>query len=142
MLPPESATAEDVAREVGIGADTLKRWCSDALAKPAGERAWTAVARFDAVLTTAAMDEAAKSAWCRANGVYLHDLVAWRQSATQALAAPEEARASPNQTKQDKRRIKELERDLRRKNAALAETAALLVLSKKMEAIFHRGEDE
>ena len=88
------------------------------------------------------LDEAAKSAWCRANGVHLNDLVAWRQSATQALAAPEEARASPTQTKQDKRRIKELERDLRRKNAALAETAALLVLSKKMEAIFHRGEDE
>lgn len=142
MLPPESAAAEDVAREIGIGAQTLKRWCSDALAKPTGERAWTAVARFDAMLTTAAMDEAAKSAWCRANGVYLHDLIAWRQSATQALAAPEEARASPKQTQQDKRRIKELERDLRRKNAALAETAALLVLSKKMEAIFHRGEDE
>src|ERR1700712_188473 len=142
MLPPESASAEDVGREIGIGADTLMRWCSEALAKPARARAWTAVARFDAVLTTAAMDEAAKSAWCRANGVYLHDLVAWRQSATQALAAPEEARASPSQTKQDRRRIKELERDLRRKKAALAETAALLVLSKKMEAIFQRGEDE
>ena len=35
-----------------------------------------------------------------------------------------------------------LERDLRRKNAALSETAALLVLSKKLEAIFHKGEDE
>ena len=142
MLPPESASAEDVGREVGIGADTLKRWFSESLAKPARERAWTAVARFDAVLTTAAMDEAAKSAWCRANGVYLHDLVAWRQSATQALAAPEAARASPNQTKQDRRRIKELERDLRRKNDALAETTALLVLSKKLEVIFHKGGDE
>lgn len=47
------------------------------------------------------LDEAAKSAWCRANGVHLNDLVAWRQSATQALAAPEEARASPTQTKRD-----------------------------------------
>jgi transposase len=94
------------------------------------------------VLTTAAMDEAAKSAWCRANGVYLQDLTAWRQSATQALANPEELRASPNQTKQDHRRIKELERDLRRKNAALAETAALLVLSKQMEAIFNKGGEE
>lgn len=73
--------------------------CSDAVAKPAGERAWTAVARFDDVLTTAAMDETANSAWCRANGVYLHDLVAWRQSATQALAAPEEARASPTKSR-------------------------------------------
>jgi hypothetical protein len=142
MLPPESASAEDVGREIGIGAETLERWRSDVLAKPARKQAWTASARFDAVLTTAAMDEASKSAWCRANGVYLHDLVAWRQSATQALAAPEEARASPNQTRQDRRRIKELERDLRRKNDALAETTALLVLSKKLEAICHKGEAE
>jgi len=72
----------------------------------------------------------------------LHDLVASRQSATQALAANEEVRASPNETKQDRRRIKELERDLRRKNDALAETTALLVLSKKLEVIFHKGEAE
>ena len=65
--------------------------------------------------------------------------------ATQALAAPEEARASPSQTREDRRRIKELEREVRRKDKALAETAALLVLSKKCEAIFKRntqGEDE
>ena len=142
MLPPESASAEDVGREIGVGADTLERWRSEALSRPARERAWTAAARFDAVLTTAAMDEAAKSAWCRANGVYAQDLAAWRQSATEALAEPEEVRASPSQTKQDRRRIKELERELRRKERALAETAALLVLSKKLEAIFHKGEDE
>ena len=52
------------------------------------------------------------------------------------------ARASPTQTQQDRRRIKELERDLRRKNDALAETTALLVLSKKFEVIFHKGEAE
>ena len=51
-------------------------------------------------------------------------------------------RQGPNQTKQDRRRIKELERDLRRKNAALAETTALLVLSKKLEAIFHKDKGE
>ena len=57
---------------------------------------------------------------------------------------PEEARASPQQTKQDQRRIKELERELRRKEKALAEAAALLVLSKKLGAIFNtdKGEDE
>jgi hypothetical protein len=51
-------------------------------------------------------------------------------------------RASPQQTQQDRRRIKELERELRRKDRALAETAALLVLSKKVAAIFSTGEDE
>lgn len=88
------------------------------------------------------MSEADKSAWCREHGVYPSELEQWRASCTTALSEPEEARASPQSTRQDRKRIKELERDLRRKNAALAETAALLVLSKKLEAIFNKGEDE
>jgi transposase len=144
LLPPESASLEVVSREIGVGVDTLERWRSDALSRPARERAWTAAARLEAVITTAAMDETARGAWCREHGVYPQQLAQWRQSATQALAEPEEARASPQQTKQDRRRIKELERELRRKDKALAETAALLVLSKKVAAIFNKdkGEDE
>jgi hypothetical protein len=55
LLLPESEALGD-AREVAIAASTLERW--------------TAAARFDAVLTMAVMDEAAKSAWCRANGLF------------------------------------------------------------------------
>ena len=144
LLPPESAGLEEVAHEIGVGVDTLERWRSEALARPARDRIWTAAARLDAVLTTAAMDAAGQSAWCRANGVYPQELAKWRQAATEALATPEEARASPQQTRADRRRIKELERELRRKDKALAETAALLVLSKKVAAIFNKdkGEDE
>lgn len=144
MLPPESAAPEVVAREIGVGVDTLERWRSESLSRPAMERVWTAAARLEAVITTAAMDEASRSAWCRERGVYAQQLQQWRDSAMQALATPEEARASPSQTKEDRRRIKELEREVRRKDKALAETAALLVLSKKAEAIFNKnkGEDE
>jgi len=104
--------------------------------------AWTAAGRLEAVVTTAAMNEAELSAWCRSHGVYPQDLAKWRASATTALAAPEELRASPQATRADRKRIKELERELLRKDRALAETAALLVLSKKVQAIFSRGEDE
>ena len=142
LLPPESAALEMVAREVGIGAGTLERWREDAQSRPARGRAWTAGARFEAVVTTAAMSQADKSAWCREHGVYPAELDTWRASCTVALAAPEEARASPQATRQDRKRIKELERDLLRKDRALAETAALLVLSKKVAAIFTAGEDE
>jgi hypothetical protein len=142
LLPPENATLDDVARELGVAVATLERWRSAALAEPARERAWSAAARLDAVVTTAAMDEASRSAWCRAQGVYPQELAAWRVAATEALAEPEEARASPQQTRQDRRRIKELEREVRRKDKALAETAALLVLSKRVEAIFNKGGDE
>jgi hypothetical protein len=134
-----------VARHIGVQPETLERWRQEAAG--GGEQGeWTATARLDAVLVTAAMDEAAKSAWCRSNGIHLHDLVAWRQSAIEALGAPKAADAAAsrpqNQSKEDRRRIQELERDLRRKNAALAETTALLVLSKEMAAIFRKGEDE
>ena len=115
---------------------------SDALSRPAPERAWTAAARLEAVIATAAMDEAQRGAWCREQGLFPADLQQWRQSAMAALSQPEEARASPQETREDRRRIKELERDLRRKEKALAETAALLVLSKKLEALFQPGGDE
>lgn len=142
LLPPESTAAQVVAREIGVSVDTLERWRSQALAQPARERVWTAAARLEAVIVTAALDETARGAWCRTNGVYPQQLAQWRVAATSALAEPQEASAATQQRKQDRRRIKELERDLLRKEKALAETAALLVLSKKVEAIFNKGEAE
>ena len=142
LLPPESAAVEVVAREVGVGVATLERWREDAQSRPARGRAWTAGARFEAVITTAAMNEADKSAWCRQHGVYPAELDKWRASCTTALADPQDAPASPQATRADRKRIKELEREVLRKDRALAETAALLVLSKKVAAIFNKGEDE
>lgn len=142
MLPPESASLEVVSREMGVSVGTLERWREDAQTRPARGRAWSAGARLEAVITTAAMNEAAKGAWCREHGVYPGDLDKWRASCTTALVDPQDAPASPQATRADRKRIKELERDLLRKDRALAETAALLVLSKKVSAIFNRGEDE
>ena len=142
LLPPESAALELVAREVGIGAGTLERWRGDAQSRPALGRAWTAGARLEAVVTTASMNEAGKGAWCREHGAFPAELDQWRASCAAALAAPEEARASPQATRAHRKRIKELERELLRKDRALAETAALLVLSKKVQAIFNMGEGE
>ena len=108
LLPPESAAVEVVAREIGVAARMPQRWREDAQSRPARGRAWTAGARLEAVIITAAMDEAGRSAWCREHGVYPAELDKWRLSAT----------------------------------TALAETAALLVLSKKVAAIFNKGEGE
>ena len=142
LLPPESANVGAVAKEIGLSVQTWERWREEPRSRPARGRAWTAGARLEAVITAAAMDEVGKGAWCREHGVYPADLDQWRLSATTALAEPEEARASPQATRQDKKRIKELERELLRKDRALAETAALLVLSKKVAAIFNKAEDE
>lgn len=142
LLPPESAAITAVSQEIGVSVATLERWRADALSRPARERAWTAAARLQAVIATAAMDEAQRSAWCREQGVYPTELQQWKENATAALSEIPEERASPQETRDARKRVKELERDLRRKEKALAETTALLVLSKQLQAIFQRGEEE
>jgi transposase len=87
------------------------------------------------------MPEVGKNAWCREQGIYPAELEKWCTSAASALCDPQDARASPQATRKDRTRIKELERELLRKDRALAETAALLVLSKKVTAIFSTSED-
>lgn len=141
LLPPENAPVAQVSRELGVSEATLERWRAQSLAEPSTARTWTAAARLEAVLATAAMNEAERAGWCREKGLFVSDLDAWRQSATAALAGPDERRATPSETRQDHKRIKELERELRRKDKALAEAAALLVLSKKLNALFHTDGD-
>jgi transposase len=142
LLPPESAALDVVSREVGVSVATLERWRAEALANGSGGgggQRWTAAARLQAVIVTAAMDEATRSAWCREQGLYPAELDAWKQDAIAGLGEPRAASAM--EARQDRRRVKELERELHRKDKALAETAALLVLSKKLSAVFHQGED-
>jgi transposase len=116
---------EHVSREVAISVATLERWRADALANGsgAGRPRWTAAARLQAVIVTAAMDEATRSVWCREQGLYPADLDAWKQDAIAGLGEPRAASAV--EARQDRRRVKELERELHRKDKALAETAAL-----------------
>ena len=64
LLPPESSSVEHVSREVGVSMATLERWRAAALANGSGGsgQRWTAAARLQAVITTAAMDEGTRSA--------------------------------------------------------------------------------
>jgi transposase len=142
LLPPESAPVQTVSQELGVSVATLERWRADALSTPARERVWTAAARLQAVIATAAMDETQRGAWCRENAVYPSELEQWKQNAIAALHETPEERASPQETRDSRKRIRELERDLRRKDKALAETAALLVLSKQLQAIFQRSDED
>jgi len=141
LLPPESAPVAAIARQLGVSPATLERWRAEALGGNSDTtRAWTPAARLEAVIATGGMDEATRSAWCREKGLYPTELDTWKQDALGGLGNPADPEGGTT-TKRDRRRIKELERDLHRKDKALAETAALLVLSKKLSAIFHEGED-
>ena len=96
--------------------------------------------KFAIVLETASFSAAQLSEYCRSKGLYPEQVNEWKAaclSANQTQAQTNKQQAL--ERKADLKRIKELEKELQRKDAALAETAALLVLRKKLNAYW--GED-
>jgi len=152
MLPPHNTSLRHLSQEEGISEGTLSRWRSEARSKGqllpdahAGPEGWTARDKFAAVLETAAMNETELSEYCRRRGLYREQLSAWRTACERANDWDRSAaRQIARETKDDRKRIHELERELARKEKALAEAAALMILRKKADAIWgpREGEDE
>jgi len=96
--------------------------------------------KLAAVIETSALSEIELSQYCREKGLYPEQVKAWRQACLDGQAsAMQQSQHERAQSKADKQRIRELERELNRKEKALAEAAALLVLRKKLHALW--GED-
>jgi transposase-like protein len=150
MMPPENAPVSALARETGITEQTLYTWRRQAkgqgLAVPGDGKnpeGWSSEDKFAVVLETAPLNAAELAEYCRRKGLYPEQVAAWRAACMGANAnAAEQAREQRQHSKDDKRRIKQLEKELQRKEKALAEAAALLVLRKKVQAIWEEQEDD
>lgn len=142
LVGPAARSANAVATEVGISQATLSRWLVAARTvgdmTRASTKKWTGVEKLRVVREAHGLSETALGALLRREGLHEAQLSAWRAAAEAALAEPGRGRATPSV---EAKRIKELERELRRKDAALAETAALLVLKKKAEAWWGDADD-
>lgn len=145
-------SANSVAQEVGVNQPTLSKWLRDARTLPgvtkrkseqeprknAARRPedWSAEEKLSAVVKARGLSEAELGEFLRREGLHEEQLRQWQQSveaaALDSLRGARRTKASSAETK----RIKELERELRRKEKALAETAALLVLRKKANALW------
>lgn len=162
MVGPSAVTALSLSRQMGVPQPTLSRWLKQAAnvgamsssdeektsASPvAGPKKWTAAEKLRVVVAAQELEGSALGEFLRREGLHEEQLTAWRAAAAGALESAEVAPAGPRNAAERKRltaankRVKELEKELRRKEKALAETAALLVLKKKMQA-FWEAEDE
>jgi transposase len=156
MLMPGGRSVAMLARETGVGESTLHRWrlgaaTLGAMSKrrkgpgepPRGPEQRrpddrSADEKLRLVLEAGALGEAGLGEFLRRHGLREDDLAAWRQAALTGLGTPPVMQAKSG----DARRVRELEKELRRKDAALAETAALLVLQKKVRAIWGDEDDD
>jgi len=106
---------------------------------PAG---WTSIDKVAAVVETAGLNEMELAAYIRHRELYPAQLKSWRQACEQANDGDRsQARRLHEARKADQHQIKQLARELRQKEKALAETAALLVLRKKAQPIWGDVED-
>lgn len=104
-------------------------------------RRWTPEEMMRVVLEAAAAGEAGRGAVLRREGLHEADLERFRQEMIDAGNAAAQTRKKSRGPTPEERRIKQLEKELKRKEKALAETAALLVLTKKVDALFRSAEE-
>lgn len=146
MIGPPAKSAGALAEEVGVAQTTLSRWLKEygRVAAAGGDMSskkrpgnWSAEQKLAAILEYEKLEEESRGRYLRERGLYSVDIQRWREEILQALG-----RRSKGKTDEKDRRIRDLEGELRRKEKALAETAALLVLKKKAQAIWGDSEDE
>ena len=151
MAPPHNMTVAELASQEGISTATLYNWRKAARVRgavlpsnSAKPDQWSSEEKFRIVLETAPMSEAELSEYCRKHGLYPEQIEAWKGACINANAQSEEQSKRNQQViRAERRRVKKLETELKRKEKALAELAALLTLSKKAEAIWGtKDEDE
>lgn len=139
-------TVVSFAKTTGVPASTITTWVSK-YKKNNGEimglrkkrSNWSAERKFESVLQTSLMSEAEKSAYCREYGIYTDDLKQWVKdciSGCRQSPDKEYVKKFKHKELELKKKTIELEKELKRKNQALAETAALLVLKKKVQEIW------
>ena len=159
MLLPGGPTAMDVARETNVPHGTLCRWrieagkVSDMGKKrppktegvPASEserdlrssREWAPSEKLRVIAAASQLKDDELGALLRREGIHLAQLEEWRSDMLASLGRP-----TPRSKGLEAKRIRELEREVARKDKALAEITALLVLQKKLQALFASSAEE
>ena len=156
MAGAEAISATLLSKEVGASQASLSRWLCEARtlggmgkqqAKGKGgqqsPRRWSAEDKLRVVLQAASVSDDELGAFLRREGIHEAQLKEWRKTALEAAAgALKDPKRKRSERTPEARKIRDLERELRRKDKALAEVAALLTLKKKAEEIWGDGDDD
>ena len=145
VLPPESRSIAEVSKETGVSDQTIRNWLfrlnNDNLNPQDGEvspEQRSPSEKMSPIFESRSLSSETKGEWLRKNGIHSEHLVLWEQELRDQVN--DKANKDKETIRNQKKKIKTLEKELDRKEKALAEMAALMVLKKKAEAIW--GDDE
>lgn len=143
LLSRGKRTVREVALELNVSYHTAKNWmkrghpdrAGTSVGKEKRPQDWSSSEQLQALNETHALSGEALQAWCREHGLFAHHLSNWKT----AFCAPAKALADTGPWRSLKEENEQLKRELLRKEKALSEAAALLMLQKKFRALW---EDE
>ena len=146
MMPPNAQTVAQIHRDTGVSEPTLYAWREQYRAKglavpadPANPKTWRGRDKLAVVIESAALNETDLAAYCRRKGLYPEQIAQWREVAELSNDPQGQqplTKAERRELAAERKKSRLLEKDLARKDKALAEAAALLVLRKKAQAIW------
>ena len=147
LLPPNNMSITELSTQSGIPQTTLYGWKTRALKKDNSKNGkvsknTTSSKKFHIVMETYTLSEYDLAKYCRKNGFYVDEVKKWRSDIESSLdREPNAVKEIKEELFEEKRKNKHLEKELNRKEKALAEAAALLVLQKKFQAFMEEKED-
>jgi hypothetical protein len=150
LLPPYNYSLRRIANDLGVGAATVSKWRSELVLNgllkddiESHNEVYTAEQIFSFVIDTSTMTELELAGYCRSKGLYVEKVKEWKTISVEAHHPKAENKHKQDSLRRsDKKKIKALEKELARKNQALAETAALLVLREKFNALWETNEED
>lgn len=146
LLSRGNRTIAEICEEAGVGVPAASNWIrqhgsSSIMKKQKSSSQWSPEQKLKALIETASLSESELGVYLRKEGLFSAQLDEWRSEILSSLALQKKAKA-PKKDERDKK-IKVLEREILRKDKALAETAALLILQKKAQILWGlQDEDE
>lgn len=154
MMPPNNVPIAQIARDTGITEMTLYTWRkqtkNQGISVPGNGKnpeQWKPETQLAVIIETAALNEQELAEYCRKKGLFAEQIQQWKEAFISSLSLQGghqsgKRKSMSDDHKKDKQQIKKLERELNRKDKTLAETAALLVLTKKAQEIWGDPEDD
>lgn len=150
MLPPENVALNKISETLGVAPATLKKWRNElranGYAAPANEEPadqWSSQDKFLIVVETMNLNEVELSEYCRKKGLYPEQVKQWQENCMSANGnIPSQVAELVQQDKALQKELRQVRKELQRKESALAEAAALLILRKKAEAIWGTPDED
>jgi transposase len=134
----------ELSKEIGVCNQTLYNWrdryinVEDIRNREAvSPRRWKIKDRYSAVLESAGLAGDDLGKWLRKTGLHSEHIELWKKEIELMVSSPKDK----EEIRHLKKRNKELEKEILRKDKALAEMAALVILKKKLDAMWGDEED-